>query len=71
MYPKSFIDLDVPILMPSFPPVSPRDMPMAISNQSLKVYNFFLDTAVQVANLAGLIVNTFDSFEANALKALR
>ncbi|KAI3419581.1 Glycosyltransferase [Psidium guajava] len=70
-YPDSFKDLDAHILMPGFPPVSPRDMPMAISDRSLKVYGYFLDTAVQMANSAGLIINTFDSFEASALRALR
>ncbi|KAI6696405.1 hypothetical protein NL676_016524 [Syzygium grande] len=70
-YPESFKDLDVPIQIPGFPPVSPRDMPMAISDRSLKVYSHFLDTAVQMANSAGIIVNTFDSLEASALRALR
>ncbi|XP_030533197.1 UDP-glycosyltransferase 88B1-like [Rhodamnia argentea] len=70
-YPDSFKDLNESIIMPGFPPVSPRDMPMAISNRSLKVYSCFFDTAVQMAKSAGLIINTFDSFEPSALKALR
>ncbi|KAF8044101.1 hypothetical protein BT93_A2166 [Corymbia citriodora subsp. variegata] len=70
-YPESFKDLDVPIQIPGFPPVSPRDMPMAISDRSLMVYRHFFDTAVQMANSAGIIANTFDSFEASALRALR
>ncbi|KAL3755670.1 hypothetical protein ACJRO7_002681 [Eucalyptus globulus] len=70
-YPESFKDLNVPIQIPGFPPVSPRDMPMAISNRKLEVYSYFLETAVQMAKSTGLIVNTFDSFEASTLKALR
>ncbi|KAK3447095.1 hypothetical protein EUGRSUZ_A02693 [Eucalyptus grandis] len=70
-YPEGFKDLNVPIQVPGFPPVSPRDMPMVISDRSLRVYSHFLDTAIQMANSAGIIVNTFDSFQASALKALR
>ncbi|OWM79602.1 UDP-glycosyltransferase 88B1-like [Punica granatum] len=71
--PHSFKDLDPDTLIeiPGTPPVRPMDMPMPIADRSSKVYGYFLEAACDMARAAGLIMNTFDSFEVSALKALR
>ncbi|XP_031390685.1 UDP-glycosyltransferase 88B1-like [Punica granatum] len=71
--PGSFKDLDPEELIeiPGTPPIQARDMPMPIRDRSSKLYGYFLGAARDMALAAGIIINTFDSFEVSAIKALR
>ncbi|KAI4324974.1 hypothetical protein MLD38_030413 [Melastoma candidum] len=57
--------------IPGFPPLSPRDMPLAVSDKSHRIYRFFLDTAIDMSKSAGIILNTFEKLETGALELIR
>lgn len=72
-FPHSLKDLDpdTTIEIPGLPQVKPRDMPQTAIDRSSRVYGWFLETARDMAQAAGLITNTFHSFEESAVRALR
>lgn len=72
MYPD-FKDMDdgESVEIPGYPPLSPRDMPLAVCDKSLEVYRFFLITAIDMSKSAGMILNTFENLEPGALEVIR
>ncbi|CAN1793971.1 UDP-glycosyltransferase 88B1 [Linum perenne] len=61
---------DSPVQLPGLPPVSPADVPAIMTHRSGEAYPHVLDTARNMRNCAGIVVNSFESLEANALRAI-
>ncbi|KDP22205.1 hypothetical protein JCGZ_26036 [Jatropha curcas] len=68
--PDSLEDLDIVIDTPGIPSLSSKVLPPVMLDRSHKVYQYFIDTASQMAKSAGLLVNTFESLESRAIKAI-
>ncbi|KAK2662401.1 hypothetical protein Ddye_000975 [Dipteronia dyeriana] len=51
-------------------PISAKDMPQPMQDRTTKVYNYFLETAIQMPKSAGIIVNTVESLEKGVLNAI-
>ncbi|KAA8539973.1 hypothetical protein F0562_026665 [Nyssa sinensis] len=67
---KSLKDLDTHLDMPGIPPVSPTDLAKPILDRTDKAYEGFLNLSIHLPKAAGIIVNTFESLEPRALKAI-
>ncbi|KAL6320724.1 hypothetical protein AAG906_008724 [Vitis piasezkii] len=63
-------DLNIHIHVPGTPSFVASDMPLALLDRSTKVYQYFLDTANQMAKSSGIIINTFKLLEPRAIKAI-
>ncbi|XP_065865884.1 UDP-glycosyltransferase 88B1-like [Euphorbia lathyris] len=50
--------------------LSSEDLPLVMLERSHRVYDYFIDTANQMAKSAGIILNSFQSLEPRAVKAL-
>ncbi|KAK0589786.1 hypothetical protein LWI29_018518 [Acer saccharum] len=51
-------------------PISAKDMPSPLQDRTTKVYNYFLETAIQMPKSAGIIVSTVESLEKGVLNAI-
>ncbi|KAJ0043157.1 hypothetical protein Pint_17563 [Pistacia integerrima] len=67
---KSFKDMDNLLHIPGIPPMPAKDMPQPFLERDDNVYQYFLDATIQLPRSAGIIVNTFESLEPRALKAM-
>ncbi|RWR77055.1 UDP-glycosyltransferase 88A1 [Cinnamomum micranthum f. kanehirae] len=68
----SFKDLgDTLFHCPGVPPVPASDMPLPIQDREDDAYHDFLSTARAFPRASGIIINTFESLEPRAVKALR
>ncbi|GAY45606.1 hypothetical protein CUMW_090620 [Citrus unshiu] len=68
---KSFRELGSTLLnFPGFPPFPARDMALPMHDREGKVYKGLVDTGIQMAKSAGVIVNTFELLEERAIKAM-
>ncbi|KAL4595002.1 hypothetical protein ACB092_12G059800, partial [Castanea dentata] len=68
---KSFKDLSNMLFdIPGIPPIPASDMPGGISDRTTQRYEYFLNTATHTAKSNGIFVNTFDSLEKKAIKAI-
>ncbi|KAK9178897.1 hypothetical protein WN943_028091 [Citrus x changshan-huyou] len=68
---KSFRELGSTLLnFPGFPPFPARDMALPMHDREGKVYKGLVDTGIQMAKSAGVIVNTFELLEERAIKAV-
>ncbi|KAK9994613.1 hypothetical protein SO802_024316 [Lithocarpus litseifolius] len=68
---KGFKDLsNMVIESPGIPPIPASDMPGAMSDRTTQCYEYFLNTATHMAKSNGILVNTFDSLETKAIKAM-
>ena len=63
-------DLNIHIHVPGTPSFVASDMPLALLDRGTKVYQYFLDTANQMAKSSGIIINTFKLLEPRAIKAI-
>ncbi|KAH9677475.1 glycosyltransferase [Citrus sinensis] len=68
---KSFRELGSALLnFPGFPPFPARDMALPMHDREGKVYKGLVDTGIQMAKSAGIIVNTFELLQERAIKAM-
>ncbi|KAB2598699.1 UDP-glycosyltransferase 88A1-like [Pyrus ussuriensis x Pyrus communis] len=67
---KSLKDLNTLINIPGVPPIPSSDMPKPILERNDKAYEHFLENSKQFPKSAGIIINTFESLEPRALKAI-
>ncbi|KAM3682130.1 hypothetical protein ACJW31_12G049000 [Castanea mollissima] len=69
---QSFNDLNNMLLVdiPGLPPVRVSDIPKITVDPTTKMYEYFLNTAIHMANSNGLVLNTFDLLETKAIKAI-
>ncbi|CAK7324833.1 unnamed protein product [Dovyalis caffra] len=68
---KSLKDLDIVVDVPGVPKVPSKDMPPVLCDRSHRVYQYFVDTGKNMFKSAGVIINTFELLEPNAVKALQ
>ncbi|CAK7324835.1 unnamed protein product [Dovyalis caffra] len=68
---KSLKDLDILIDCHGIPKIPSKEMPLAMSDRSHKVYQYFVDTAKKMIKSAGLIINSFELLEPKALQAIQ
>ncbi|KAG6752782.1 hypothetical protein POTOM_042820 [Populus tomentosa] len=68
---ESLKDLDILVEVPGAPTVPSKDIPPVLCDRSHRVYQYFVDTGKQMFKSAGVVVNTFESLEPNACKALQ
>ncbi|KAG5558684.1 hypothetical protein RHGRI_008590 [Rhododendron griersonianum] len=67
---KSFKDLDTNLDIPGVPPMPSADMPKPLLDRNDKAYEGFLNSSTHMPKSAGIIVNTFESLEPRAIKAI-
>lgn len=67
---KSFKDLNSDLDIPGLPPIPSADMAKPVLERNEKVYEDFLNASIQLPKSAGIIVNTFESLEPRAIKAI-
>nr|UXB92756.1 glycosyltransferase [Helleborus thibetanus] len=67
---KSFKDLKTVCYIPGLPPIEACDMPQPCLDRTDKVYGYFLNLARQLSKADGIIVNSFESLEPKAWKAI-
>ncbi|KAJ6738394.1 GLYCOSYLTRANSFERASE [Salix koriyanagi] len=65
---KSFKDLKTLLHIPGVPPIPSTDMPVAMLEREDKAYEYIKDSSSCFPELAGVIVNTFESLEPRAVK---
>ncbi|KAJ6364426.1 hypothetical protein OIU76_029390 [Salix suchowensis] len=65
---KSFKDLTTLLHIPGVPPIPSTDMPVAMLEREDKAYEYIKDSSSRFPELAGIIVNTFESLESRAVK---
>ncbi|KAK2656397.1 hypothetical protein Ddye_009449 [Dipteronia dyeriana] len=56
--------------IPGLPPIKPSFMPQPLLDRHQPAYDFFLDFTASLLCSDGIIVNTFDSLEPQAIKAI-
>ncbi|XP_031269477.1 UDP-glycosyltransferase 88A1-like [Pistacia vera] len=67
---KSLKDMDNLLHIPGVPPMPPKDMPKPLLERDDKAYQFCLEASIQLPKSAGIILNTFQSLEPRAVKAM-
>lgn len=67
---RSLKDIDTILDIPGLPSIQATDMPKPILKRDVKSYQSFLDCAIQCPKTAGIIVNTFQSLQQRAIKAI-
>ncbi|KAG6649890.1 UDP-glycosyltransferase 88A1-like [Carya illinoinensis] len=67
---KSFKDLNTHLHVPGLPPIPSSHMPEPTLDRTKEQHSWFLNFATRLPKSAGIIVNTFNSLEPNALKAI-
>ncbi|XP_062120303.1 UDP-glycosyltransferase 88A1-like [Humulus lupulus] len=67
---KSFKDLNILVDIPGVPPIPSSDMWKPILDRRDKVYDSFLACSTYFSESTGMIVNTFESLEPRAIKAI-
>ncbi|EXC05944.1 Anthocyanidin 5,3-O-glucosyltransferase [Morus notabilis] len=68
---KSFKDMESPVSAPGLPPIPTPDIPSTLQDRTARIFKYFFETAIHMAESSGIIVNTFESLEETSLKALR
>ncbi|PIA35648.1 hypothetical protein AQUCO_03500180v1 [Aquilegia coerulea] len=67
---KNLEDQNAYLDFPGLPRISISDMPKPMVDRTDKVYDFILNVAVNMPRSQGIIVNSFESLEPRALKAI-
>ncbi|KAJ0887897.1 putative UDP-glucuronosyl/UDP-glucosyltransferase, UDP-glycosyltransferase family [Helianthus annuus] len=67
---KSFKDMNTLIHSPGLPPIPSSDMVVPLLDRTTTDYSDFLEVCEHFPKSAGIIINTFDSLESKAIKAL-
>lgn len=68
---SNFKDLDELLCIPGIPKIPAKNMPIPMLDRSLKIYNYFLETAIQMPKSAGIIVNAIETLEERVLKSIQ
>ncbi|KAF5790545.1 putative UDP-glucuronosyl/UDP-glucosyltransferase, UDP-glycosyltransferase family [Helianthus annuus] len=67
---ESIKDMNTLIHLPGLPPIPPSDMLRPLLDRTSAEYSDFLGKCEHLPKSAGIIINTFDSLEPKALKAI-
>ncbi|PON96955.1 UDP-glucuronosyl/UDP-glucosyltransferase [Trema orientale] len=67
---QSFKDQNTLLDIPGLPPIPSSDMPKPILDRNEEAYQHFLDCISYFSESSGMIVNTFESLEPRAVKAI-
>ncbi|KAL8232094.1 hypothetical protein R6Q57_001872 [Mikania cordata] len=67
---ESYKDMNTLIHFPGVPPIPSSDMPSPLLDRTTTVCSDFLEICEQFPKSAGIIINTFDSLEPRAIKAI-
>ncbi|KAL8251967.1 hypothetical protein R6Q59_035660 [Mikania micrantha] len=67
---ESFKDMNTLIHFPGLPPIPSSDMVVPLLDRTTTDYSDFLEICEQFPKSAGIIINTFDSLEPRAIKAI-
>ncbi|KAM0014280.1 putative UDP-glucuronosyl/UDP-glucosyltransferase, UDP-glycosyltransferase family [Helianthus debilis subsp. tardiflorus] len=67
---KSFKDMNTLIHTPGLPPIPSSDMVVPLLDRTTTDYSDFLEVCEHFPKSAGIIINTFDSLESKAIKAI-
>lgn len=67
---KSFKDMNTLIHSPGLPPIPSSDMVSPLLDRTSIDYSSFLETCEHLPKSSGIIINTFDSLEPKAIKAI-
>ncbi|GLU24339.1 hypothetical protein SLE2022_402820 [Rubroshorea leprosula] len=67
---RSLKDLDEVINIPGMPPILAKNMAAPLLDRSKKIYQYFLETALQMPKSAGIVVNSIETLEERALEAI-
>ncbi|PSS04403.1 Anthocyanidin 5,3-O-glucosyltransferase [Actinidia chinensis var. chinensis] len=67
---KGFKDLNTLLEIPCLPPIPSSDVPKPMLVRTSREYECFIEFFSQMPNSEGIIVNTFESLESKALKAI-
>ncbi|XP_024027551.1 UDP-glycosyltransferase 88A1 [Morus notabilis] len=71
IFPKSLKDLNNALhSVPGVPPIPSLDMAKQYLDRHDKTYEYFLESSIHVSRSTGIIVNTFESLESRAVKAI-
>nr|KJB19095.1 hypothetical protein B456_003G084700 [Gossypium raimondii] len=68
---KSFKELNLLLNIPGVPPVPSADMPKPVLDRNDQVYHIFINNSMYLPKSAGIIINSFESLEPRAIKAIR
>lgn len=68
--PISFKDVDFPIVLPGIPPIPGSDLPTPFQDRSDEVFYWMLNHCSRLWEVTGILVNTFEELEHEAIKAL-
>ncbi|PIA35640.1 hypothetical protein AQUCO_03500178v1 [Aquilegia coerulea] len=68
---KSFKDVDTHLDIPGVPSILSSDLPKPMLDSTDKAYHEFLYCIINIPKAQGIIVNSFESLEPRALKAIR
>ncbi|KAL5712783.1 hypothetical protein ACHQM5_014919 [Ranunculus cassubicifolius] len=69
-YTKSLKDLDIDVNVPGLPTLLPSELPQPCLDRSDAVYEHFLYLCTQLPKSQGILVNSFESLEPQAFKAI-
>ncbi|KAI7754496.1 hypothetical protein M8C21_012821 [Ambrosia artemisiifolia] len=67
---KSFKDMNTLVHTPGLPPIHSSDMVVPLLDRTSTDYSDFLEVCEHFPKSAGIIINTFDSLEPKAIKAI-
>ncbi|KAM7504822.1 hypothetical protein LguiB_003726 [Lonicera macranthoides] len=67
---KSLKDLNAYLQSPGTPPIFSSHFPRGLFDRDTSLYNNFLSTAIQMSKSCGIIVNSFETLEPRAVKAI-
>lgn len=67
---ESFKDLDINLHFPGLPPIPAADMLKPLLDRTDKAYHYFVEFTTKFPKSDGIIVNTYESLEPRAIKAI-
>ncbi|KAI6681211.1 hypothetical protein NL676_035092 [Syzygium grande] len=68
---KSFKDLDTVLRFPGLPPLLPSDIPELVQDRNDRAYELLLESATNMLMASGIIGNTSEKLEEEAVKAIK
>ncbi|XP_034710761.1 UDP-glycosyltransferase 88B1-like [Vitis riparia] len=68
---QSFKDMNTLHQAPGLPPIPSEDMPTPVLDRTSKAYESFVYHTTHITKSAGIIVNSFESLESKAVKAIK
>ncbi|CAH2052818.1 unnamed protein product [Thlaspi arvense] len=68
---KSLKDVHSLLTIPGVPPIKGSDMPKPVLNREDEIYDAFIQFSKQLRKSSGIIINTFETLENRAIKAIK